>query len=167
MVSFFFRKLGDDWNVQPELIDNIEAFTCLTYGQAHEKSVDAVRYVMLKKMVGDDIHLTTKSKVDLATLSPCRDSLIPHIERVNHRLANCKHAATPVFWRPKPYNPGQDWEKTADGILEPVWSRGLALPPSLIDLLENTAEEADNNDDGNEMLEIGYDELFYEDDAVV
>ena len=58
------------------------------YGQAHEKSVDALRRVMLKKMVGDDKHLTIKSKVEVARLPPCRDSLISHIERVNHRLAN-------------------------------------------------------------------------------
>ena len=70
----------------------------------------------------------------------------------------------PVFWRPKPYDPGQSWEKTADGILEPVWSRGPVLLPSLIDLSENSAEEAENNEAGNEPLEIDYDELF--DDAV-
>ena len=136
-------------------------------GQDREKSVDAVRCVMLKKMVGDDKHLTIKSKVDFARLPSCRDRLIPHIERVNHRLTNNKRAATPVFWRSKPYEPGQGWEKTADGILEPVWSHGPVLPPSLIDWLENTAEEAENNEDGNELLEIDYDELFDEDDAVV
>ena len=130
------------------------------YGQAREKSVDAVRSVILKKMVGDDKHLTIKSKVDFAGLPPCRDSLITHIERVNHRLANYKHAVTPVFWRPKPYDPGQGWEKTADGILEPVWSRWPVLPPSLIDLMENTAEEAESNEDGSELFEIDYDELF-------
>ena len=137
------------------------------YGQDREKSVDAVRCVMLMKMVGDDKHLTIKSKVDFVRLPPCHDRLIPHIERVNHRLANYKRAATPVFWCPKPYNPGQGWEKTADGILEPVWSRGPVLPPSLSDLLENTAEEAEHNEDGNELLEIDYNELFDDADAVV
>ena len=73
----------------------------------------------------------------------------------------------PVFWRPKPYDPGQGWEKTADGILELVWSLGPVLQPSLIDLLENTAEEAENNEDGNELLEFDYDELFDDDDTVV
>ena len=130
------------------------------YGQAREKSVDAVRCVMLKKMVGDDKHLTIKSKVDFTRLPPCRDRLIPHIQRVNHHLANYKRAVMPVFWRPKPFDPGQGWEKTADGILELVWSRGPVLQPSLIDLLENTAEEAENNEDGNELLEFDYDEPF-------
>ena len=109
----------------------------------------------------DDKYLTIKYKVDFAGLPPCYDSLITHIERVNNRLANYKRAATPVFWHPKPHNPGQGWEKTADGILEPVWSCEPALPPCLIDLLENTAEEAENNEDDNEMLENDYDELFW------
>ena len=31
-------------------------------------------------------------------------------------------------------------------------------------MLENTAEEAENNEDSNELLEIDYDELFDDDD---
>ena len=166
MVSFF-RNLGDDWNVKPGVIDSIEEFTCLMYGQALENSVDTVCCVMPEKMAGDDKHLAIKSKVDFARLPPCLDRLIPHIESVNHRLSNYKCAATPVFWRPKPYDPGQGWQKTADGILEPVGSREPVLPPSLVDLLENTADEAENNEDGNELLEIDYDELFDDDDAFV
>ena len=65
-MSFFFRKLGDDWSVEPEVRDDIEAFMCLMYGQARVKSVDAVCSIMLKKAVGEDEQLTTKSKVDLS-----------------------------------------------------------------------------------------------------
>ena len=92
-------------------------------------------------------------------LPPCRDNLVPHIERVNHRLANYKRADKPLFWRPKPYDPGQGWEKTEEGILEPVWSCGPILPPSLIDLLEKTAEEVEEGEEEEEH-EIDYDELF-------
>lgn len=54
--QFFFlsRNLGDDWYVKPEVIDDIEAFICLMYGQAQEKSINAVRTIMLKQMVGVD-----------------------------------------------------------------------------------------------------------------
>ena len=120
------------------MICDIEAFTCLMYGQTREKSIDMVRSIMLKKMVGEDEKLTTKSKVDLSRLPPCRDNLVPHINRVNHRLATYKQADKPIFWSPKPYDPGQGWQKTEEGILEPVWSSGPILPPSLIDLLEKT-----------------------------
>ena len=61
----------------------------------------------LKKMVGEDEQLTTKSKIDLSHLPPCRDNLIPYIRRVNHRLAIYKRAVIPVFWSPKPYDPEQ------------------------------------------------------------
>ena len=125
---FISRKLGDEWTVKPQVIDEIEAFTCLMYGQAREKSVNAVRSIMLKKMVGEDEQLTTKTKVDLSRLPPCRDNLVPHIGRVNHRLAIYKRADKPIFWQPKPYDPGQGWEKNEDGTLEPVWSCG-PIPP--------------------------------------
>ncbi|XP_068234763.1 uncharacterized protein [Palaemon carinicauda] len=74
-----FRKLGDEWSVEPETIDDIEAFTCLMYGYSRQKSIDTVRGIMLRKMVGEDEQLTTKSKIDLSHLPPCRDNLIPHI----------------------------------------------------------------------------------------
>ena len=45
------RSLGDDWSVGAEIIDELEAFTCLMYGYAREKSLNTVRSLMLKKMV--------------------------------------------------------------------------------------------------------------------
>lgn len=162
-MSFFSRKLGDEWSVEPKVMDDIEAFTCMMYGQARE-SVNAACGIMLKKMLGEDEQLTTKSKVDLSRLPPCRDNLIPHI--VNHRLAIYKRADKPVFWGPKPYDPGQGWEKTEEGILEPVWSCGPVLPPSLIDLNEKTTEEVEEGEEEEEEQEqeIDYEELLNDDD---
>ena len=54
------------------------------YGYAREKSLNTVRSLIL--MVGQDARLTVKSKVDLSRLPPCRDNLVPHIQRVNQRL---------------------------------------------------------------------------------
>lgn len=85
------------------------------YGHVREKSVNSVRSIMLRKMIGEDETLTTRSKVDLSRLPPCRDNLIPHIHRVNHRLAIYKRAATPIYWCPKPYEPNQGWEKNEEG----------------------------------------------------
>ena len=111
-------------------------------GHARKKSVNSVRSIMLRKMVGENKELTTKSKVDLSRLPPCRDSLIPYIARVNYRLANYKRALKAIFLCPNPYDPGQFWEKTEEGVLERVWSCGPVLSTSLIDLLEKTAEKA-------------------------
>ena len=72
------------------VMSDIEAFTCLMYGYAREETVNGVRSLMLKEMVGEGDQLTTKSKVDLCWLPPCTDNLLPHIMRVNHRLAMYK-----------------------------------------------------------------------------
>ena len=147
MYSSPFRELGDEWSVKPETIDDIEAFTCLMYGYSRQKSIDTVRGIMLRKMVGEDEQLTIKSKIDLSHLPPCRDNLIPHIRRVNHRLAIYKRADIPIFWSPKPYDPEQGWQRSDEGVLEPVWSCGPVLPPTLIDLVEKITEEMEQCDD--------------------
>jgi len=98
--------------------------------------------------------------VDFSRLPPCRDSLIPHIARVNYRLANYKRAHNAIFLRPNPYDPGQGWEKTEEGVLEPLWSCGPVLLPSLIDLLEKTAEEVKEVAEEEEEQEIDYEELL-------
>ena len=89
---FHHRKLEHEWQVEPQIIDELEAFTCLIYGYPREMSVNTVRSLMLKKMVGEDARLTSKSKVDLSRLPRCRDNLVPHIQRVNHRLAYYKRS---------------------------------------------------------------------------
>lgn len=147
MILSFFRELGDEWKIKPEVVDDIEAFTCLMYGYGREKSVNAVRTIMLNKMVGHEEQLTTKSKVDLSRLPPCKDNLTPHIYRVNHRLAIYKRAHQRIILSPKPFDPEQGWEKTADGILEPMWSCGSILPPSLVDLVDKTVREVEETEE--------------------
>ncbi|CAM4596655.1 unnamed protein product [Leuciscus chuanchicus] len=74
-----FRQLGADWLVPDELHCEMESFTCIMYGQARMTSVDAVRAKMLRKMVGADKVLDSKSKVDLERLPPPKVCLIPHV----------------------------------------------------------------------------------------
>ena len=62
-----------------------------------------------------------RSRVDLVHLSPCRDSLIPHIQRANHRRAHLKLAAYPIVETPQPHEEGQGWVKSNESI-EPLWS---------------------------------------------
>ena len=91
-----FQQLGDDWNVNADVLKEVEKFTCLMYGQSRETSVDGARVKLLRKMVGDGEKLTSKSKVDLGRLPPCYSALKPHIQRVNHRVALYKRAQS---WR--------------------------------------------------------------------
>lgn len=143
----------------------LEQFTCVMYGQARETSVNSVRANMLRKMVGQDQKLTTKSKVDLARMPPCLDSLVPHIRRVNYRVACYKLANEPIFWKPKPDDAGQGWEKNTTGIMEPVWSCGPVLPTSLIDLLETGGCDDDANEGEDEEPMDYEDMLEYIDEA--
>ena len=55
-------------------------------------------------MVGEDKPLSIDSKVDCAGLSPCRDSLLSQVQRVNYRASCYKKAYFPIFEPPKPYD---------------------------------------------------------------
>lgn len=162
-MYLFCRSLGDEWSVHDNIIDFLEEFTCVMYGYPKEKSINSVRSIMLKKMVGDGEKMSTKSKIDLSRLPPCKANLVPHIQRVNHRLAIYKRAHIPVFWRPNPYDSGQGWEKTDEGFLEPIWSSDPILPPSLIELIESTDDE-DLDEDEGEDEDLDYDDLFDEEE---
>ena len=59
-----FRKLDDDSNVSPQLLKELEQFTCLIYGQSRESSVDVVRHKLLCKRVGDCLLYTSPSPRD-------------------------------------------------------------------------------------------------------
>ena len=57
-----FRQIGDDWNIKPQVLTQLEQFTCLMYGQSRESPVDVIRTKLLRtEMVGEDKKLTSKS----------------------------------------------------------------------------------------------------------
>ena len=68
-----------------------------------------------------------------------------------------------IFWKPRPCDPGQGWEKTDEGLLEPIWFIDPVLPPSLVDLIESS-EDSDEEDEEDEDDETDFDELFNEDE---
>ena len=119
---------------------------------------------MLQKMVGGkNVKLTKKSKIDLSRIPPCANSLKPHIERVNHRLNCYKKAHMPIFHKPNPFDNHQGWEKSDNGFLEPIWSYGDILPPSLVDILERPIsdnEESDEDDIDDDLLDYLDEDLF-------
>ena len=102
-VLYHCSRLGENWDVVDEVHREIEAFTCAMYGHARETSVNTTRCKMLRKIVGKDVTLNMKSKVDLARLPPCQDSLIPYVQRMNHKMACYRRASIAIFERPKPH----------------------------------------------------------------
>ena len=121
-------------------------------------------------MVDEDEKLTSRSKVDLARLPPCQSALKPHIQRVNHRAALYKRANEAILEKPNPYDDGQGWVNTHEGVLEPMWSFGPIMPTSLVDLLvtcdrevvEEDAEEEEREDGDMDNIEL--DDLIDSDD---
>ena len=65
-----FKQLGEDWNVKPHVLKQ-EQLTSLVYGQNREFSMAVVPTKSLRKMAGEGVKPTSKSKVDVVRLSPC------------------------------------------------------------------------------------------------
>ena len=66
--------------------------------------MDFARAKLLRKMVGEDKTLTSKSKGDLARLPPYHSALKPHVQRENHRVALYKRASESIIKKKR--NPG-------------------------------------------------------------
>lgn len=157
------RKLGRSWELEPSVIKELERFTCFLYGYGRVSSVNDVRTAMLKKMVGEGQQINCNSKVDLSRLPPCYNSLVPHILRVNYRLAQWKRSHENMPEIPNPKDHG--WSVTAEGRVEPLWSDGPILPDRLIDLLDgDTEEEEEDVIEGTVLDMVSSDDEDYDDD---
>ena len=141
-------RLGDSWDVPEHLMDDLEAFTCVLYGNPRTTSVNELRYMKMSHLCDTttDATLQASKTIDFANLPPCRRSLEQHIKRANYQAAIWKraHIAKPDI--PSPSN-GHGWT-IQDGILEPLWFEGDVLPRRLADLVEEVAESDDSSDDG-------------------
>ena len=91
-----------------------------------------------------------------------QNSFILHIYRVNHRIAHYKRASNAIFEIPKPFDLCQGWEKTEDNNLKSIWSCGPILPSALIDMIEKTIKEVEE-DEHLEEREIDYDNYYGDD----
>ena len=57
---------------------------------------------------------------DLVRMYPCHSALQPHVQHANHRLALHKQADEPILEKRKPYNEGQGWIRTDEGVVDPM-----------------------------------------------
>ena len=106
----------------------------------------------LKKMVGKNKSLNQYSKVDFTILPPCKDSLLPHVQRVNYSLGCYKKANIQTFESPMSYEKNQGWVLGENNNIEPLSMRGSILPQSVADLLEaNKLEEHSDHDEDIEL----------------
>ena len=92
-------------------------------------------------------------------------------EETDSRIVLYLHHAENLRFK-SPDSESQEWLRTDDGVVEPVWSIGPILPSSLIKLLdicdtENDNDENDCTDDEpnlEEDVEINYVDMLTEDD---
>ena len=82
--------------------------------------------------------------IDLVRLPPCCSVL-----RLNHCAALYKCVDESISEKSKPCDDRQVRIKT-DGVLEPVWSCGAALPTSLVDLLDTGDREEEEEVENKE-----------------
>ena len=102
-----FLQFGEEWNLKSHVLKQLEEFTCLVYGQNRDSSKDGLRAKPMRKIVGEDETLTSKSKVDQARCPLCHSALKPHLQRVNHRVALYNRADESIQEKPNPYDDGQ------------------------------------------------------------
>ena len=133
------------------------------YGRNREKNINNARFQLLLKMVGPKDKLNLNSKVYFARLPPCRNSLLPHIYRVNYRLACFKKAGIPIFDLPSPCEDNNGWRKDDNGFIEPIWTIGPILPVKLVDILEETIEQEETAE-VDELHDVFEDLSDHEDD---
>ena len=141
-LNFFYSNLGSDWSVSDDTVQQLENFTCLLYGTVRDSSIDHIRTKELLKAAGaGNLEEGRGSGADLSCLPPCRDSLIPHIRRVNHCLATYKRAALRNGKSPKPFEEDQGWLLDEDQRLRSVMSLGAVLPPDFDVFKEYNVED--------------------------
>jgi hypothetical protein len=83
--------LGDSWDILEELINSLEAFTCVIYGKPRFTGANDLRYYMVKEKCGEGEYLNAEINVDLAAIPPCRCNLKEHIKKCNYQVSIWKH----------------------------------------------------------------------------
>ncbi len=72
-----FLKLGQEWDLSADLMDKLEAFTCLLYApKASTTKVNDLRY---------NLFCAKKGEIESHQLPPCKDCLANHIFRANYQ----------------------------------------------------------------------------------
>ena len=76
-IQHKFFKLGEQWNLSPELMKELEAFTCLLYSvKGASVKVNDLRY---------NLFCAKKGEIESHQLPPCRDCLEKHAPQVNYQ----------------------------------------------------------------------------------
>ena len=118
-----FSKLGRDFPPSEDLVDELNKFTCLMYGDKTLTNVNECRYELFKS-----------GKCSDDALPPTCDSLVQHINRANFQTASLCECLSAEVNVPSPV--GNGWTIKNDDELEITWMTRLPAPQSLIECVE-------------------------------
>ena len=80
-------RLGDSWEVSDDMVSDAEELTRALYGKPRFKSVNELRFHLLKAKCGSEDKITNNTNVGISNMLPCSDSLREHARRVNYQVA--------------------------------------------------------------------------------
>ena len=127
-IQEIFLELGQEWDLSPELVDKLEAFTCLLYGpKASSTRVNDLRY---------HLFCAKKGEIESHQLPPCRDCLVKHAQRANYQAGIWRRCLEQDPHVPSPVGRGWKMEKEEDTEhLVVDWMDGPPAPEAILDLL--------------------------------
>ena len=105
-----FQMLGQSWNLDDDVIERLEKFTCHMYGSSLTTSVNELRY---------KIYCTKKGKITCEDLPPCHSRFLQHCNRANYQ-SYIWHSAL-EGWVVNQSPVGHGWKLDDDGLLEIEW----------------------------------------------
>ena len=102
-IQHMFFKLGEEWNLSPELMNELEAFTCLLYAaKGASVKIKDLRY---------NLFCAKKGEIESHKLPPCKDCLEKHAQRVNYQAGIWKRCLERDPQVPSPAGRGWKIEK--------------------------------------------------------
>lgn len=109
--------------IHDDLVDNLNKFVCLLYGDNCSQSVDECRY-----------NLFIAGKCSDDALPPNSDSLIHHIKRSNFQASSWNRSLSQLMHLPSAVDYG--WELASDDHLQILWMTRPSAPESLLEFVQ-------------------------------
>lgn len=121
-----FGELGESWDISPELIQKLEAFTCHMYvSKGSSCDVNECRY---------QLFYAKRGEVNSAHLPPCMDCLHLHAQRANYQAGIWRRSLQCEPDVPSPKDCG--WMIDDEGHLDIQWMTGLPAPAAVLELMK-------------------------------
>ena len=124
-----FGRLGSDWTISEELMEQIETFTCRLYGSlGNVTDINDCRYRLF---------CSRKGEIESYQLPPCRDCLQKHTKRANYQSAVWRCALEGKAPIPSPHQHGWIISDLSDGSSNITidWMNGPPAPMAVLELL--------------------------------